>query len=151
MPSSAIIQKAIDQEFTQRVAFCALRAAQNVASESPDTPNHEARVMYADRVFRGEDKVALLTLHVVAASPTIEAALQDGDASDVEDSDIDAALGAIWDARANAFGGMVVDKASFTLQALNKIKIEVQNMAEEVRTAQQTVLAQVTTAATPNE
>lgn len=141
MATGKIIKEAIVQELVQRVAFLALRAAQDVASESPDTANHEARVMYADRVFRGEDKAVLLTLHIVAASDAIAAALEDGTHEDVQDSDIEAALGAVWDARANAFGGMAMDTISFALQELKKTSIEVESMVLEARNQRQAMEA----------
>jgi hypothetical protein len=142
MATGKIIKEAIVQEFVQRVAFLALRAAQDVASESPDTANHEARVMYADRVFRGEDRAVLLTLHIVAASDPIRTALEDGTHDDVQDSDIEAALGAVWDARANAFGGMAMDMTNLTLEKLREAKLEVENMVLEARSVQRAMQAQ---------
>ncbi len=54
MPSLEIVQAAADPDFYTRVSYLALRTAQNVASEGESAPNHEARVQYANRVFRGD-------------------------------------------------------------------------------------------------
>src|SRR5580765_7681782 len=98
----SLVSKVTDLAFCQKVAFAAMRAAQKVATESPDTPNHVVRAAYADRVFRGEDKAALLAAHVAVANTNVAAALEAGE--EVQDSDIAMALDSIWDARAAAFG-----------------------------------------------
>lgn len=106
MASEKIIAAASDPIFYTRVAFIALKSAQNVASEPIDTVNHENRVNYAARVMTGKDKAILLALHVVASNPTIAGKLDAG--QDVPDGDIEFALGSIWDARSNAFAAPVL-------------------------------------------
>lgn len=103
MSSTEIALAASDPAFYTRVAFIALKVAQQVAAEAEDAPNHANRVAYSNRVFRGDDNVILLAQHVVASNPTISTACADGDASDVPDADIEFALSSIWDARSNAF------------------------------------------------
>ena len=100
MTSLNIVQAAADPDFYTRVSFLAVKTAQNVAAEAPTASNHEARVQYANRVFRGDDNAALLAQHV-ATNPAIGAALEQG--AVVPDGDIEFALASIWDARANAF------------------------------------------------
>lgn len=103
MATKDIITAASDAVFYTRVAFIALKAAQNVANESPETPNHENRVAYAGRVLSGSDKALLLALHIAASNPTIAAALEVDGGDAVPDGDIEYAMGEIWDSRANAF------------------------------------------------
>jgi hypothetical protein len=98
-----IIQAAADPMFYTRVAFIALKAAQNVANEDPGTANHANRAAYAGRVFTGEDKATLIALHIAAANPTIAQTLETSGGDAVPDGDIEYAMGQIWDARANAF------------------------------------------------
>lgn len=98
-----IIAAASDPVFYTRVAFIALKTAQNVASEDPAYPNHAIRKAYAGRVFRGEDKALLIALHVVAVNNVVADALVTGGGDAVPDGDIEYVLSTIWDARANAF------------------------------------------------
>lgn len=101
MATKDIISAASEPVFYTRVAFIALKAAQNVANEATNTPNHANRVKYAGRVFAGEDSALALTLHIAASNGTIAATLEAGD--EVPDGDLEYAMGQIWDARANAF------------------------------------------------
>ena len=101
MPVEQIIAATAKPAFYTRVAFLALRAAQAISSEAEDTPNHEHRVYYAGVIFRGDDKVLNLAMHIVSATQSISAALEAG--TEVSDTDIETALASIWDARANAF------------------------------------------------
>lgn len=103
MATKDIIAAASEPEFYTRVAFIALKAAQNVTNEDPDTPNHENRAKYAGRVLIGEDGGLLLALHIAASNPTIAAALETSGGDAVPDSDLEYAMGQIWDSRANAF------------------------------------------------
>jgi hypothetical protein len=103
MPTRDIINAASQPVFYTRVAFIALKAAQNVAAEDPATPNHAARASYAGRVMIGEDKALLIALHIAAANATIAATLESDGPDAVPDGDIEYAMGQIWDARANAF------------------------------------------------
>lgn len=103
MATNDIIAAATEPVFYTRVAFIALKAAQNVASEAPATPNHANRVAYAGRVLTGEDKSLLLALHIASSNPTIAATLETSGGNAVPDGDIEFAMGQIWDARANAF------------------------------------------------
>jgi hypothetical protein len=103
MSTTDIVTAASDPMFYTRVAFIALKAAQNVASEDPATTNHANRVAYANKIFRGDDKGLLIALHIVASNPTIAAALESSGGSAVSDNDIEFAMNSIWNARANAF------------------------------------------------
>jgi hypothetical protein len=103
MATKDIIAAASNPTYYTRVAFIALKAAQNVANESASTPNHANRVAYAGRVMTGEDKALLLALHIAAANATIAATLESGGGEAVPDGDIEYAMGQIWDARSNAF------------------------------------------------
>lgn len=107
MATSDIIRAASDPVFYTRVAFIALKAAQNVASEDPGTANHANRLAYAGRVMTGNDKALLIALHIAASNGTIATELDTGSGggggSAVPDADIEFAMGQIWDARSNAF------------------------------------------------
>lgn len=109
MATKEIIAAATDAIFSTRVAFLALKTAQNVAAEASNTPNHANRVAYANRIFRGEENQQLLTLHLVSANGTISNTLVNDGADAVPDADIEYALSTIWDSRANAFAPVVVE------------------------------------------
>jgi hypothetical protein len=133
--TNKIIKEAVSLEFTQRVAFIALQSAQDVASESPDTENHANRVAYADRIFRGEEKALSLALHIVGASPEIMAALEEGTQDDVQDEDIINTFGAIWNARANAYGtGAHTEPANQMLSQMLRIRDEMINKLDTFTT-----------------
>jgi hypothetical protein len=103
MATADIIAEVSKPTFYERVSYLSLGVAQNVASEDPGTANHENRVNYSARIFRGEEDSLLLAMHVVSSNPTIQQTVeaQGGDA--VPDGDIQFALASIWDARANSF------------------------------------------------
>jgi len=103
MATKDIIAAASNPVFYTRVAFIALKVAQQVASEDPATPDHDIRSAYAGRVMIGDDKALLLALHLVASNATLSNILdtQGGDA--VSDGDIEFVLGSIWTGRARAF------------------------------------------------
>jgi hypothetical protein len=102
--SLAVVTAASDPVFYSRVSYLALKAAQMVASEPASTVNHENRVAYANRVFRGDDNAVLLAQHV-ATNPSIAATLGSAGPEGPTDPDIEFTLASIWDARANAFAG----------------------------------------------
>jgi len=103
MPSLEIIAEASKPTFYSRVAYIALKVAQNVASEDPGAANHANRVAYSSRIFAGQDNAVLLAQHVVSSNPTIAATMEADGSDAVPDGDIEFALASIWDARANAF------------------------------------------------
>lgn len=103
MATKEIIQAASKPAFYQRVSFIALKAAQNVANESDATPNHANRIAYAGRVLKGDDKALLLALHIAASNATIASTLETSGGDAVPDSDLEYAMGQVWDVRANAF------------------------------------------------
>ena len=103
MATKDIIAAASNPTFYTRVAFIALKVAQQVASEDPGTPNHAVRVAYAGRVVTGNDKALLLALHLVASNATIATNIEANGGDAVPDGDIEFVLGSIWDARANAY------------------------------------------------
>jgi hypothetical protein len=108
MAAVDLIATARDDEFAARVLMICQKVAQNVASEDPGTAEHEARVDYSQRIFRGSDNPKSIAAHVIASNPTIGAAIEaDPDAlgSNVPDGDIEFALAGIWTARALAFVG----------------------------------------------
>lgn len=103
MATHDIIAAASTPTFYTRVAFIALKSAQNVAAEDPATPNHVNRLAYSGRVLTGDDKSLLLALHIAASNATIAATLESSGGDAVPDGDIEFAMGQIWDARANAY------------------------------------------------
>lgn len=103
MATQDIISAASDPTFFTRISFIALKVAQNVATESDTTPNHENRLAYCARIFTGQDGALLLAQHVAASNPTIAATLETEGGGAVPDGDIEFALATIWDARANSF------------------------------------------------
>ena len=68
MATRDIIDAASKPVFYTRVAFIALKAAQNVSNEDPATENHALRLAYAGRVLTGDDKALLIALHIAASS-----------------------------------------------------------------------------------
>src|SRR5687767_8150013 len=96
MSTTDIIDAASVPTFYTRVAFISLKAAQNVASEDPQTPNHPNRLAYSGRVMRGDDMALLIALHVAASNATIAATLETSGGDAVPDGDIEFAMGQIW-------------------------------------------------------
>lgn|SRR5262245_19872382 len=105
--SELIIAAASDPTFYTRVSFIALKVAQFVASEDPLTANHTNRMEYAARVLRGADNALLLSMHMASSNATISDTLATQGGSAVPDGDIEFALSAIWDARANSWAAMI--------------------------------------------
>jgi len=103
MATRDIITAASDPVFYTRVAFITLKTAQNVASEDPAAPNHQNRVDYAERIFRGGDNALLIAMHLAAANAVIASTLETQGGPAVPDGDIEFAMATIWDARSNAF------------------------------------------------
>lgn len=103
MATSDIIAEVSQATFYQRVSYLALGAAQQVASEDVATPNHDNRVLYASRIFRGEEDALMLSMHVVSSNPTIAETITNSGGDAVPDNDLQFALASIWDARANAY------------------------------------------------
>jgi len=103
MATRDIIEAASSPVFYTRVAFIALKAAQNVSNEDSGTVNHANRLAYAGRVLTGNDKGLLIALHIAASNSTIAATLESTGGDAVPDGDIEFAMGQIWDSRANAF------------------------------------------------
>ena len=101
MATADYVAKANEPTFYTRVMFIALRAAQNVAAEAPETANHSNRVAYANRILRGEENAPLLAAHVISANAVIMGNI-DAD-QDPADGDLEFVLSTVWDARANAF------------------------------------------------
>ena len=103
MSTKTLIERVSEPVFYTRVAFIALKTAQNVAAEATNTVNHANRVKYANRIFRGEESSLLLALHVVSSNGTITNTIINDGTDSVPDGDIEFVLSTIWDARANAF------------------------------------------------
>lgn len=101
LDTEKLIAKSAEPLFYQRVLFLALISAQQVATEDPDTENHEARRDYANMILRGEENGQLLAVHVIAANAVIRDSILAGD--EPEDADIEFVLASIWTARALAF------------------------------------------------
>ena len=127
MASDKLIDAIANPALVQRVAYMALRTAHEVATEPPETENHALRMAYAETIFRGEDKVLLLALHLAAAEPAIADALVNG--TEVQDLDMENALKAVWNVRAAAYGSV-----NYTLQHAQKIVIDAHNIANEAIT-----------------
>lgn len=103
------IATASNAEFSGRVMMLSFTTAQNVASEEPATPDHAARIAYAEMVIRGEEKPQLVAAHVIASNPTIASAIDSDPSalgSNVPDNDIAFALSSIWTARSLAFAAV---------------------------------------------
>ena len=108
MAAVDLVATAANEEFSARVMMIAFKVAQNVASEDAGTPEHAARLDYAGRIMRGDDKPNLMAAHVISSNPTIGAAIEADPAAhgaNVPDGDIEFALASIWTARALAFDG----------------------------------------------
>jgi hypothetical protein len=106
MSALDLITVASNDTFAGRVTIIAIKVAQNVASEDPATQAHAARVSYAGRVLRGDEKPKLIAAHVIASNLTIAANIEANAAalgSNIPDGDIEFALSSIWTARAQAF------------------------------------------------
>ena len=103
MATRDIIAAASDPVFYTRVAFLALKVAQQVAAEDPATPDHANRIHYAGLVLTGQDKALLLALHLVASNATVSQNIEANGGDAVPDGDIEFVLASIWGARAAAF------------------------------------------------
>lgn len=106
MSALDLISTASDPSFAGRVMMLLFKVAQNVASEDPGTANHDARIAYSERIFRGEEQPQLVSAHVISSNPSISATIESdpgAKGSNVPDGDIEFALATIWDARALAF------------------------------------------------
>jgi len=103
MATSDIIAEVSKPTFYSRVSYLSLGVAQQVATEPPATPNHDNRVDYSERIFKGDEDALLLAMHVVSSNATIQQTLETTGGDAVPDADIQFALASIWDARANAF------------------------------------------------
>ena len=106
MSALDLIDTASNEIFAARVMMIAFKVSQNVASEDPGTASHVARVAYAQRIMRGDDKPKLIAAHVIASNATIAANIEANSAqrgSNVPDGDIEFALASIWTGRALAF------------------------------------------------
>jgi|SRR5262245_7625732 len=127
MPSGKIIAAAVDPAFCQRVAFLALRTAHAIATDTPDDID---RLLYAQQVFRGDDKTVLLVYHVVAASEEIAGALESGDDQGVTDEMIMEALEQVWTARATAYAAANVQgrRVVELINQVNAMANEIENM-----------------------
>lgn len=101
MAIADLVDKAYDPDFYGKIGMLAMKVAQNVATEDPQTPEHAARVTYANRVFRGEDNLPLIASHIISSNGTIAATIEGG--GEPPDGDLEYAFGAIWTARAKAF------------------------------------------------
>ena len=130
MSSDKVIQEATNKVFCQRVGFMAIQVADEVSAESPDTPEHEARLAYAQQIFRGDDKALLLTLHVIANSQAIESTLLNKTHTDVQDADLKTAVQAIWTARSLAFGIV-----NHQLNRIRQITTDVAVLAQQTQNA----------------
>jgi hypothetical protein len=103
MTTANVIAEVENPEFYNRVAFIAIKVAQNVASEDPETANHDNRIHYCNRIFTSSESPRMLAAHVVSSNPTIYGTVDTEGGAAVPDGDIEFALASIWDARANAF------------------------------------------------
>jgi hypothetical protein len=106
MSAVDLINTASNAEFSGRVMMIAFKVGQMVASEDASTPDHDARMNYAEIIMRGEDKPNLMAAHVISSNPTISAAIEaepTSYGSNVPDADIEFALSSIWTARGLAF------------------------------------------------
>lgn len=106
MTAIDLIATSRNLDFAGRVLMLAFKAAQQVASEDPTTPEHETRVLYAQRIMRGDEHQQLIAAHLIASNPTIAATIESNPTllgANVPDGDIEFALGGIWTARALAF------------------------------------------------
>ena len=106
MPSQSIIEAAAEKVFCQRVALIAFQVATTITGEPPETPSHLERLFYCDFIFRGDEKALLLTLHVVAASPEICGALDEGGQAAVSDEMLETAIISVWNPRALAYAAI---------------------------------------------
>lgn len=115
MSSTNVVAECNNPEFYTRVGFIGLKVAQQVASEAPETDNHDNRVAYSNRFFTGAENYMLLAQHVASANPTIYATMDTEGGAAVPDGDIEFALATIWDARSIAYApGAIVAPTPMT-------------------------------------
>lgn len=101
MAIGKLVAKANEPAFYTKVGFIAMKVAQAVASEDETTPDHEIRLAYANRIFRGEDNLPLLAAHMIASNATLQTTI--GNDDEPTDNDLEYVFGSIWTARAKAF------------------------------------------------
>lgn len=105
MAISDLIAKTTDPAFYHKIGFLAVKVAQQVASEDPNTTDHAVRAQYAARIVRGEDNLLLLSAHVVASNGTIQSTIEAG--NEPSDGDLEFALASIWTSRGKAYAAAV--------------------------------------------
>ena len=106
MASQDHMRAARNDMFSARVMYAALRYANTVMNEDPSTANHDARVGYAKRVIRGEERPRMLASFALAAVQNLRDAIDNQPAKrgdNISDVNLDTAMAAIWNARANAY------------------------------------------------
>jgi hypothetical protein len=106
MAAKDYIATAASEDFAGRVIVLAFKVAMAVLAEGTAVANHTERVAYVKRVARGDDRPKLVAIHAIMYSAAIRAAIDAQPASvgsNVTDAEIEAALTAIWTARALAF------------------------------------------------
>lgn len=92
MAALDLIATARDATFAARVGMISMRSAVAVANEALDAPDHAARVMWANKVLRGEQNNKVLAAAIIASNPTIAATIEaapDERGSGVPDGDIE--------------------------------------------------------------
>jgi hypothetical protein len=106
MSALDLISTASDPTFAGRVMMLMFKTAQAAANEDTSVPDHDARLSYSQRVFRGQEQPQTVAAHAISSNPTIATAIEaepDQKGANVPDNDIEFALASIWTARALAF------------------------------------------------
>lgn len=95
-----IVDVAAKPSFQARVNYALTIAAVNVAAEDPGTPNHVARVEFAERVLQGDYSLSG-AVNAVLANTTIAAESTSAERGEgIPDGDLQFAVNSIFDALA---------------------------------------------------
>lgn len=99
------IQTARDPTFSARIVMAYFKVGVTAATEPANTPNHGNRLAYSKLLFKGQDNPRLIAAHVIASQSTIASQIDAAPlslGSNINDTDLNAACVASYDARANA-------------------------------------------------
>lgn len=99
------ISAARDPVFSARIMMGYFKVGAAVAVEPNNTTNHANRLAYSKLLFKGLDNPRLIAAHVIASVSTIASAIDAAPlslGSNINDTDLNAACVASYDARANA-------------------------------------------------
>lgn len=110
MSALDLIATAQDDTFAARTAMILMEVCINVTNEATTTPNHANRLALAQRHMKAEINTKSVAATMIASNATIQTTIQGAPqlrGSNVPDSDMQFALGGIYDSIANAYAAPI--------------------------------------------